>query len=109
MTEAVGRRLLVRTGVPAFAGHRRDDLAALVDPVADELRELLNQRHLRVEGLHPRRDRGHHDVAHPLTAPVRPPTIRRSNRLKNTSAGSIDNEVKASTLAVSTEYCDENA
>ena len=35
--------------------------------------------------------------------------MRRSNRLKNTSAGIIDNEVNASTFAVSTEYCDANA
>ena len=35
--------------------------------------------------------------------------MRRSKRLKNTSAGIIDSEVKASTFAVSTEYCDANA
>src|SRR5690606_37019672 len=40
----------------------------------------------------------------PLTAPVSPPTIRRSKSEKNTSAGIIDNEVKARTAAVSTEY-----
>jgi hypothetical protein len=27
------------------------------------------------------------EVAQPLTAPVRPPTMRRSNRVKNTNAG----------------------
>src|SRR5690606_26357847 len=43
---------------------------------------------------------------HPFTAPVRPPTMRRSNRLKKISAGSIDSEVYARTRAVSTEYCD---
>src|SRR5690606_31237768 len=47
--------------------------------------------------------------AHPFTAPVRPPTIRRSNAEKKTSAGIIDNETKASARAVSTEYCDANA
>src|SRR5919107_455242 len=45
----------------------------------------------------------------PLTAPVRPPTMRRSNRLKNASAGSMDSDVKARTFAVSTEYCEANA
>ena len=44
-----------------------------------------------------------------VTAPVRPPTMRRSKMLKNSSAGSIDSEVKARTAAVSTEYCDANA
>jgi hypothetical protein len=48
-------------------------------------------------------------VFQPLTAPVSPPTTRRSNKLKNTSAGIIDNEVNASTFAVSTEYCDAKA
>ena len=62
-----------------------------------------------MQGPHPLRNRRESDVAHPLTAPVRPPTIRRSNRLKNTSAGIIDSDVKASTFAVSTEYCDEKA
>ena len=35
--------------------------------------------------------------------------MRRSNRLKKTSAGIIDSDVNASTFAVSTEYCDANA
>ena len=47
--------------------------------------------------------------AHPFTAPVRPPTMRRWNTAKNASAGIIDSEVNARTRAVSTEYCDENA
>src|SRR5690606_32050010 len=45
----------------------------------------------------------------PLTAPVRPPTIRFSKNEKKMSAGIIDSEVNASTRAVSTEYSDENA
>src|SRR3954463_8044589 len=45
---------------------------------------------------------------YPLTAPVRPPTMRRWKIRKKMTAGTIDNEVKASTLAVSTEYCDAN-
>jgi hypothetical protein len=55
-----------------------------------------------------RRDRRHR-LAHPFTAPVRPPTMRRSKMLKKMSAGIIDSDVKASTLAVSTEYCDAKA
>ena len=35
--------------------------------------------------------------------------MRRSKMLKKMSAGIIDSEVKASTLAVSTEYCDAKA
>lgn len=82
-------------------GHRGDDAAVLIEPVADELRGLLLEGH-----------RGHkaqnaigcrHDT-HPFTAPVRPPTMRFSNRLKKISAGIIDSEVYASTRAVSTEY-----
>ena len=48
-------------------------------------------------------------VRQPLTAPVRPPTMRRSKRLKKTSAGIIDSDANASTRAVSTAYCDANA
>ena len=48
-------------------------------------------------------------LGQPFTAPVRPPTMRRWNRLKNTNAGIIDKEVNARTLAVSTEYCDAKA
>jgi hypothetical protein len=44
-----------------------------------------------------------------FAAPVSPPTMRRSNELKNTSAGIIGNEVNASTFAVSNEYCDAKA
>ena len=35
--------------------------------------------------------------------------MRRSKRLKKTSAGIIDSEVNASTFAVSTAYCEANA
>ena len=35
--------------------------------------------------------------------------MRRWKIVKNTSAGIIDIDVNASTFAVSTEYCDENA
>ena len=119
----VGRILVLRR-VGHLAGHRRDDLVALVDPEADELRQLLLERHAVEQGLHAVGDRrkigADHEIftllsgrsvegAQPLTAPVSPPTMRRSNRLKNTRAGIIDNDVNASTLAVSTEYCDENA
>ena len=45
----------------------------------------------------------------PLTAPVRPPTIRFWNIPKKTNAGNIASEVNARTFAVSTEYCEENA
>ena len=41
---------------------------------------------------------GHRFAGHPLTAPVRPPTMRRSKMLKKTSAGIIASEVNASTL-----------
>ena len=41
----------------------------------------------------------------PLTAPDRPLMMRCSKIEKNTSAGIMDREVNASTLAVSTEYC----
>ena len=95
-----------------LAGHRSDELVALVDPVAAQLGDLLLERHLRrrVRAPAPIRVRASDSCSrHPFTAPVRPPTIRRSNRLKNTSAGIIDSEVNASTRAVSTEYCDANA
>ena len=58
-----------------------------------------------MKGLHPLGNRRESEFAHPFTAPVRPPTMRRSNRLKKTSAGIIESEVNASTFAVSTEYC----
>ncbi len=35
--------------------------------------------------------------------------MRRSNSVKNMSAGIMDSEVKARTFAVSTEYCEANA
>ncbi len=114
--EAVLGRLLVPAGRGHLALHGRDDLAALVDPVADDLRELLLEGHARVQLAHALRDLGELHGAgrrglrpgHPFTAPVRPPTMRRSKIEKKMSAGIIDSDVNASTLAVSTEYCDEN-
>src|SRR5665213_921836 len=44
----------------------------------------------------------------PLTAPVRPPTMRRWAIVKKMSVGSIDSAVNAKTFAVSAEYCDWN-
>ncbi len=44
-----------------------------------------------------------------MTAPLSPPTIRRSKMLKKSSAGIMDSDVKASTAAVSTECSDEKA
>jgi hypothetical protein len=134
----------VRQGAALLHGrhlalHGGDD-AVLVEPVADELGDLLVEGHHGEQGVgagagggrgRVRRDRvrrgrgrvrravglearvasgGPRRVGrgHPFTAPVRPPTMRRWKIVKNTSAGIIDIEVNASTLAVSTEYCDEN-
>ena len=119
VSEAVDRGIRVSGRGDLLAGAGRDDLVALVDPVPDELREFLVEGHVGDERLHAGRDAGSKGSAdagsvdghagQPFTAPVRPPTIRRSNRLKNTRAGIIDSEVNASTRAVSTEYCDANA
>src|SRR5450756_2222791 len=123
-------------GVHLAGGHlglHRRDRTVLVKPVAHELGQLLLERHLSVERSHAlgHLRHGEDDVGHralllcrdtwvsvppkldqaptqPLTAPVRPPTMRRSNSEKNTSAGIIDSDVNASTRAVSTEYCDAN-
>ncbi len=99
----------------------RGDVAAVgpgADPHAVELRDLLGQRHRRDEGVDALiggqaavapgggavgRDGGGGVDGHPLTAPVRPPTMRRWARVKNSSAGSIAIEVNASTPAVSCE------
>ena len=47
-------------------------------------------------------------VIYPLTAPVSPPTMRRSASTKKASAGTIDSAVNARIRAVSCEYCDWN-
>src|SRR5690606_33129161 len=128
-----------------LALHRGHDVAALVQPVPDELCELLLEGHPGVQLAHALRHLGHGPKRHwqlrhripsylqgtaacaalrgrrrrgrrprrlvgqPLTAPVRPPTMRRSNSEKKMSAGIIDSDVNASTRAVSTEYWEENA
>ena len=73
-----------------LVGHGGDDRAVLVEPVAHDLRGLLLERHLRQQGVRPF---GYRHTTHPFTAPVRPPTMRFSNRLKKISAGIIDSDV----------------
>ena len=89
VSDAVSGRVLVLRRVGHLARHRGDDLVALVDPVADELRQLLLEGHRSrtgpARGPRPAEVRGCH--AQPLTAPVSPPTMRRSNRLKNDQGG----------------------
>ena len=46
VADAVRGRRLVPLDDDLLARHRRDDLVALVDPEADELGELLLERHL---------------------------------------------------------------
>ncbi len=119
MADAVPRDLLEPPAVVGrhLALHGRDDVAALVEPVADQLRELLLQGHAGVQ----RADAlGHHgqlgqlarrgdgvghvlSLGHPFTAPCRPFTMRFCIARKNTSAGIIASVVKANTPAVSAE------
>src|SRR6478609_3923413 len=90
------------------------------DPDPVQLGNLLLQGHgfdqaldplsYRQRGIAPGSIAGSHLVGlpflfgHPFTAPVSPPTMRRSARVKNSSAGTIASEVNANTMAVSCEY-----